>query len=81
MAPTAKSILRAALALPSDQRANIAAELLDSLEDAQAMDADSAARLWALEIERRAKRALETPEAGEPWESVRERTARNLKNQ
>ena len=81
MTQKTKSILRAALALPQEQRAHLAAELLDSLEPSTAEDAESVARLWGAEIERRARRAIENQGDRESWESVRERTARILKNQ
>jgi putative addiction module component (TIGR02574 family) len=81
MTQKAKAILRDALSLPADQRADIAAELLDSLDQPRIDDEESAARLWAAEIERRARRALADPDGGEPWEIVRERTARKLKEQ
>lgn len=60
-----KEIVRKALKLSMQERAEIIARLLDSLEDE---DADSA---WTAELERRA-RELETGEVeGIPWEEVR----------
>ncbi len=81
MTQKAKSVLRDALSLAPEQRAEIAAELLDSLDPPAAEDAEAAARLWAHEIERRARRALADPAGGEAWQTVRERTARMLKDQ
>ncbi|MBY0493563.1 MAG: addiction module protein [Cyanobacteria bacterium] len=76
MTQKARSILRAALALPHKQRAHVATELLESLNPPVFEDEEKARREWLAEIERRARRALAEPSAGQTWEQVRERTAR-----
>lgn len=81
MTQRAETILREALALPVDDRARVAAELVASLEDVSAEDAASVEAAWALEIERRARRVLSGESAGESWDTVRERTARKLAEQ
>jgi putative addiction module component (TIGR02574 family) len=77
----ARAILREALALPSDDRAHLAAELVASLEEVPIEDAASMQAEWALEIERRARRVLSGVSNGESWDTVRERTARKLAGQ
>ena len=78
MTQRAKALLDEALALPAEDRANVAAELLASLGEGNAEEAAVVQAAWAAEIERRARRVLAGEAAGEPWESVRERTARRL---
>jgi putative addiction module component (TIGR02574 family) len=50
-----RSLLAAALALPKAQRAQLAAELLESIEDVPGADCDQEAvdAAWAVEAERR----------------------------
>jgi len=72
MTSRAQELLREALTLPVQERADVAAELLASLEEV----ADSVEEVeaeWAAEIERRAKRVLAGQSAGIPWEEVRRR--------
>lgn len=70
---TGKTLLQEALKLPHDERAGIAVELLASLDDEPADDAEKIERAWASEIERRARRALAGESAGVPWEEVKQR--------
>jgi len=81
MTQRARAILREALALPVDERARLAAELVASLEDLPTEDAASVQAAWAVEIELRARRVLSGASAGESWDTVRERTARKLAEQ
>jgi putative addiction module component (TIGR02574 family) len=81
MTQRAKAILNEALALPAEDRADVAAELLASLENQPKEDIAEVQAAWAIEIERRARRVLNGESAGEAWESVRERTARRLDKQ
>ena len=78
MSNRSQELLREALTLPPDERANVAAELLASLdeptEDAAKVDA-----AWAAEIERRARRVLSNESVGEPWGEVRDRIANRLR--
>jgi putative addiction module component (TIGR02574 family) len=79
MTDRAQEVLREALTLPVDQRADVAAELLASLDDAPAMiDPAAIEAAWGREIERRARRVMAGESVGEPWEDVRERVARRL---
>jgi Putative addiction module component len=54
----ARQLLEKALRLPLDERADVAAELLRSLDEAEStLSADEVERRWAAEITRRAERA------------------------
>ncbi len=70
MTSRAQEVLRDALSLPVDERADVAAELLASL-DAGTEDPVEVAAAWAAEIERRARRVLSGESQGIPWEDVR----------
>ncbi len=76
MTQRAQALLQEALALPAEERATVAAELLASLDAPAVDDADAVRAAWAAEIERRARRVLSGESTGEPWATVRERTAR-----
>jgi putative addiction module component (TIGR02574 family) len=78
MSERAQALLREALKLPSEERADVAAELLASLDAPAAEDAAAVQAAWAAEIERRARRVLAGESAGEPWEEVRDRISRSL---
>ncbi len=80
MTQRAQELLREALALPAEERADVAAELLASLDEPPASDPATVQAQWAAEIERRARRVLSGESAGEPWEDVRERITRRLTN-
>ena len=71
----ADTILDTALALPSDERAWLAAELIASLDDGADADVEAA---WAAEIERR----IAEVESGEAetvsWEDARARIRATL---
>ena len=71
-------MLREALALPLEERADVAAELLASLDGAEPDVADVEAA-WAAEIETRARRALAGNSSGIPWEDVRRRAEADLR--
>jgi putative addiction module component (TIGR02574 family) len=77
MSNRAQELLREALTLPSDERADVAAELLASLDEPMENPAEVEAA-WAAETERRARRVLSGESAGEPWKDVRDRIARRL---
>jgi hypothetical protein len=72
----AAAVLRDALALSVDERADIAAELLASLDPGE--DAEAAGGLWAAELERRARRAISDGYPGEDWTTLRQRLADEL---
>lgn len=70
MTNAARKLLEDAMALPSEDRARVAAALLASLDDAVDEDATEA---WAAEVERRADRVLAGDSEGAPWDDVRAR--------
>ena len=81
MTERAQAVLRDAMSLPADERANVAAELLASLDDDAPEDPAAVQAAWAKEIERRARRVLAGESSGQPWDDVRDRVARRLKQQ
>ena len=80
MTQRTQELLREALALPAEERADVAAELLASLDDADVDTADIEAA-WAAEIEKRARRVLAGESQGVPWEDVRRRAEAELRKQ
>jgi len=79
MTSRAQELLREALALPLAERADVAAELLASLDDAKADNLAEVESAWAAEIETRARRVLAGESAGVPWEDVRHRAEAELR--
>jgi len=79
MTDRAQEVLREALTLPVDERADVAAELLASLDDAAAENPAEVEAAWAAEIERRARRVIGGESAGVPWEDVRRRAEAELR--
>ena len=79
MPSKAQELLRDALALPLDERADVAAELLASLDEAEAEHPADVEAAWAAEIERRARRVVAGDTAGVPWEDVRRRAEAELR--
>jgi putative addiction module component (TIGR02574 family) len=75
MSTTADTILGTALALPPDERAWLASELIASLDEGEDADVEAA---WAVEIERR----IAEVESGEAktvsWEEARARIKSTL---
>jgi putative addiction module component (TIGR02574 family) len=80
MTSRAQELLREALSLPIDERADVAAELLASLDDVGSEDVARVEAAWAAEIERRARRVMAGESAGIPWEDVRRRAEEELRN-
>jgi putative addiction module component (TIGR02574 family) len=77
MTSDAISVLREALALPDDDRASIAAELLNSLSEppgAGLTNSDG----WIAEIEGRARDVLAGTVDTEPWDDVERRVLDKL---
>jgi putative addiction module component (TIGR02574 family) len=70
MSNEAQQILREALKLPIAERADVASELLASLDEPEDEGVEEA---WALEIERRARRVLAGESTGTDWVEVRAR--------
>jgi len=81
MTNRAQELLREALTLPVHERADVAAQLLASLDEPATTDAAAVEAAWAHEIERRARRVMAGESVGEPWEDVRTRVARRLAGQ
>lgn len=77
MTQRTQELLREVLALPAEDRADVAAELLASLEDGDVKTADIEAA-WAAEIEKRARRVLAGESQGIPWKDVRRRAEAEL---
>jgi len=79
MTSRAQELLREALTLTADDRANVATELLASLDEPEA-DLATVEAEWAAEIERRARRVLAGQSSGIAWEDVRRRAEEELRN-
>jgi putative addiction module component (TIGR02574 family) len=73
----ARELLDEALKLKPEDRASIAAQLLESLEGAPE-EAAAVEAAWALEIERRARRVLAGGSAGASRDEVRRRAEASL---
>ncbi len=76
MAPSTQQLLKDALQLSDQQRAELVVELLDSLPTAQPGQERSDAQ-WLEEIERRA-RAAQAGAAGASWEEARKQVLDRL---
>ena len=81
MSSRAQELLREALTLPVEERADVAAELLASLDETLPDDPAEVEAAWVREIERRARRVMRGESAGEAWEDVRSRVVRRLTGQ
>ena len=79
MSSRAQELLREALTLSVEDRADVAAELLASLDDAAADNRAEVEAAWASEIERRARRALAGESVGIAWNDVRRRAEADLR--
>lgn len=79
MTSRAQGLLREALTLPVDERANLAAELLASLDADAVDDPAEVEAAWAAEIETRARRIMTGESPGIAWEDVRARAEAALR--
>jgi putative addiction module component (TIGR02574 family) len=79
MSSRAQEFIREALGWSADERAEVATELLASLDEVETDIADVEAA-WAAEIERRAHRVLAGESSGIPWDEVRRRADSELRN-
>jgi putative addiction module component (TIGR02574 family) len=70
MTKATETVLANALRLGADERAELAAELLASLDGPADPDAEAA---WAMEIKRRVRDIEEGSVELEPWENVKRR--------
>ena len=77
MTKRTSKLLDDALKLEVSERAELASELIASLDAEADEDAEAA---WAVEIEERAARARSGEDPGKPWPEVRDRLERDLKN-
>ena len=77
MTPRGQELLRDALTLAAAERADIAVELIASLEG-PADDPAEVEAAWAAEIDRRARRVLSGESTGEAWSDVRQRIEARL---
>jgi putative addiction module component (TIGR02574 family) len=73
-----ETLLQEVLKLPVEERADVAAELLASLEHAPEAEAEEIEREWGAEIERRARRVLAGDSPGVPWEEVKRNVGSRL---
>ncbi len=65
----ARKVLHDAMELPLSERAELAADLLASLDGEPEADVEAA---WAGEVERRAREAHANPDDDVAWETVRD---------
>lgn len=79
MASRAQGLLREALTLSIYERANLAAELLASLDADAIDDPTEVEAAWASEIERRAHRTVAGESQGVAWNDVRARAEASLR--
>jgi putative addiction module component (TIGR02574 family) len=70
-------VLADALRLPAYDRLALAAELLDSVAEANDPEWEAA---WLAELDRRAEQVVSDPSASEDWESVRDRLLNELRS-
>jgi putative addiction module component (TIGR02574 family) len=68
MSERARKLLEDAMELPVSERAELAADLLASLDGEADSEVEAA---WVAEIERRAREALANPDDDIAWETVR----------
>jgi putative addiction module component (TIGR02574 family) len=68
MTDRARKLLHDAMELPLSERAELAADLLASLDGEPEAEVEAA---WASEIERRAREAIANPDDDVAWETVR----------
>jgi putative addiction module component (TIGR02574 family) len=78
MTDRAQALLREALTLAAEERADVAAELLASL-DYPETDLSDVEAVWAAEIEKRARRVMAGESRGVSWEDVRLRAEAELR--
>jgi putative addiction module component (TIGR02574 family) len=79
MTSRAQDVLREALTLPIDERADVAAELLASLDGPDTENTAEVEAAWAAEIEKRARRVMAGESTGIPWDHVRSRAETELR--
>jgi putative addiction module component (TIGR02574 family) len=75
MTRTAKKLLEEALALAPGERADLAASLLESLDETPEEDLEAA---WAAEVERRVREVEAGSVKTVPWSEARQRLLKHL---
>ncbi len=75
MSDRAAQVYAEALELELDERAELASQMIASIDGLPDADAESA---WAVEIERRARRTIAGDSQGTDWESIRSRVETKL---
>jgi hypothetical protein len=75
MTKQSRTVLESALQLPPAQRAEVAAQLIASLDGNSESGAEQA---WASEVEQRARRVLVGDGKSSDWDTVRSRAERSL---
>lgn len=73
MTEQAQALLTSALRLSAEERAKMATELIESLDDEPGEDAEV---LWAAEITRRAERLMKEGSRGVTWDQLRDELCR-----
>lgn len=81
MTDRARKLIEEALGLSTTERANMAAELLDSLPPEAPIDEEHPDPEGTAEIERRAREAVADPDGGIPWETARDEILAELRSQ
>lgn len=78
MSVESEALLREVLSLPASERAQVAAELLVSLDEPAVDDPEEVRAAWAEELEVRARRALSGRDVGQPWPDLRNQVRSQL---
>jgi len=73
MTDHAQEVLREALTLSARDRADLAAELLTSLDEHTGDDPRDVRAAWDIEIDRRVREDLANEQPGETWDDLRSR--------
>jgi putative addiction module component (TIGR02574 family) len=75
MSDAARKILQDVLALPEDERLELASDIIASVDGPRDADWDAA---WLAELDRRTKAAEDRGESGSDWTDVRARILKRL---
>lgn len=65
--------------MPADERAQVAADLLASLDE-EREETEEVTSSWTAEIERRTRQVLDDQSSGEDWDTARDRIAGQLRS-
>lgn len=75
---TRDAVLKQALRLTVEDRADVAERLLASLDEASSEDPEALEKAWAIEIEHRGRRVLADESSGSSWGEARQRIEARL---